>query len=323
MCSIRDFFPVEYRVASKPTKNFILENRKHVKKLSKTVHAAKIQPQRPCCSHMQEFKLKNKINQGNNDKKNSVKSLDLEKIEATIQSIRLAIDQTKKLQNKIGINSNKLSLAFKDQAVQTVFPFSEELVLKDGTVRYPSVNRNSYLKLAKNKLVNTIAIQTEVIENEEILNDAASIKNLITKQQSKVIKSKQEPIQHKCGQENIGLHQIGKIPKYLKQRKALKEKNDREEQKKKDIRHKLGLDDPNCPPGHMLLPKTERLEHLADLQKNYNRLIMELNMLPLSSDSFKIKEKRRRLEQELDKLQLGIKLFSREKLFIKVKTNFL
>lgn len=41
-------------------------------------------------------------------------------------------------------------------------------------------------------------------------------------------------------------------------------------------------------------------------------------MLPVSSDSYKTKEKRKNLEKELDKLQLGIKLFSRKKLFVSV-----
>lgn len=41
-------------------------------------------------------------------------------------------------------------------------------------------------------------------------------------------------------------------------------------------------------------------------------------MLPVGSDSYKIKEKRKHIEKELDQLQLGIKLFSREKLFVKV-----
>lgn len=45
---------------------------------------------------------------------------------------------------------------------------------------------------------------------------------------------------------------------------------------------------------------------------------MQLNMLPVSSDSYMIKEKRKHLEEELDKLQLGIKLFSKKKLYVKV-----
>jgi len=53
----------------------------------------------------------------------------------------------------------------------------------------------------------------------------------------------------------------------LRDRKALKTKNEKKTQKKLEIRHELGLDDPACPPGHILLPEPERLDHLAQIQK--------------------------------------------------------
>lgn len=45
-------------------------------------------------------------------------------------------------------------------------------------------------------------------------------------------------------------------------------------------------------------------------------------MLPVSSDSYKMKEKRKNLEKEMDKLQLGIKLFSRQRLYVKANPKF-
>lgn len=68
---------------------------------------------------------------------------------------------------------------------------------------------------------------------------------------------------------NKYLYYIKTFDRYLKNRKALKEKNEKETQKKLAIRHELGLDDPGCPPGHILLPELERLEHLAKI-KNGN-----------------------------------------------------
>jgi len=41
-------------------------------------------------------------------------------------------------------------------------------------------------------------------------------------------------------------------------------------------------------------------------------------MLPVGSDSYKMKEKRKCIEKELDQVQLGIKLFSKEKLYVKI-----
>lgn len=55
----------------------------------------------------------------------------------------------------------------------------------------------------------------------------------------------------------------------------------------------------------------------------YNHLIVQLNMLPMSSDSYKMIEKRKYLEKELDRVQLGIKLFSRDKLFVNVNPKLI
>lgn len=61
--------------------------------------------------------------------------------------------------------------------------------------------------------------------------------------------------------------------RYLKNRKTLKEKNEKETQKKLAIRHELGLDDPACPPGHVLLPEPERLDHLSKIKKGIYTII--------------------------------------------------
>lgn len=39
------------------------------------------------------------------------------------------------------------------------------------------------------------------------------------------------------------------------------------------IRHELGLDDPACPPGHVLLPELERLNHLSKIKKGICTII--------------------------------------------------
>lgn len=50
------------------------------------------------------------------DTKNKIKSIDLDKIDASIRSIRSAIAQTKITQKKLEIkNVEKVSLAFRDQ----------------------------------------------------------------------------------------------------------------------------------------------------------------------------------------------------------------
>ncbi|XP_025208022.1 uncharacterized protein LOC112603588 [Melanaphis sacchari] len=327
MCSIRDFFPIEYRSSGvKPKKNFIQENKRYVTKLAKSTQSSKENinsSNKLPCTNIQNFKLRqgpNKETIPENSKK-IIKSIDLDKIDASIRSIRSAIAQTKITQNKLGIkNVEQFSLAFKDQATQTVNLHEIEDKIKDNSNKYPTSETSDMAKIIQTKHVNTISVQTESSESE--YSNCTSKKNVKSIHQHDDINSKKnQPISVKLKENIISHHKPGEIPKYLKDRKALKEKNEKETQKKLAIRRELGIDDPACPPGHILLPETERLDHLTKIKKDYDQLIMKLNMLPISSDSYKMKEKRRQIEKELDQVQLGIKLFSKEKLYVKINQN--
>ncbi|XP_060835156.1 uncharacterized protein LOC132918089 [Rhopalosiphum padi] len=325
MCSIRDFFPVEYRTSGvKPKKNFIQENKRYVTKLAKGTQSSKenLNPSNKLpCTNIQNFKLR----QGPSketipDTKNKIKSIDLDKIDASIRSIRSAIAQTKITQKKLEIkNVEKVSLAFRDQATQTVNPYEIEDKLKDNCIGYPISETLDMAKTNQTKHVNTISVQTESSESE--YSNCMSNKNVKSIHRQDINSKKKQPNSVKFKENIIGHHQPGEIPKYLKDRKALKEKNEKETQKKLAIRRELGIDDPACPPGHILLPETERLDHLTKIKKDYNQLVMQLNMLPVASDSYKMKEKRKHIEKELDQVQLGIKLFSKDKLYVKVNQN--
>ncbi|XP_022168728.1 uncharacterized protein LOC111032609 [Myzus persicae] len=322
MSSIRDFFPIEYRAGgAKPKKNFIQENKRYVTKLAKYTQSLKenVKPSNKLpCTNIQNFKLRQGPNKETiqENSKRKIKSIDLDQIDASIKSIRSAIAQTKITQKKLGIK-NVEKLSFKDQATQTVNPYDDEDKLRVNIIRCP-ISETFMPKPFPTKHMNTISVQTESSETE--YSNLMSRKNVSSVHQQDDNKTKRKQ-QHLGGfKENIiGHHQPGEIPKYLKDRKALKEKNEKEIQKKLTIRRELGLDDPACPPGHVLLPKTERLEHLAKIKKDYDLLILQLNMLPVGSDSYKMKEKRKQIEKELDQVQLGVKLFSKEKLY--VKTN--
>lgn len=327
MCSIRDFFPVEYRTSGiKPKKNFIQENKRYVTKLAKSTQSSKenLNPSNklPCVNN-QNFKLRQGPSKETipENSKNKIKSIDLDQIDASIRSIRSAIAQTKITQKKLGIkNVGNVSLAFRDQATQTINSHELENKLKDNNIRYPISETSDIAKTIQTKQVNTTSVQTESSESE-YSNCMSKINVKCINHQDKINSKKKLPNPVKLKENVMGHHQPGEIPKYLKDRKALKEKNEKETQKKLAIRRELGIDDPACPPGHVLLPETERLDHLAKIRKDYNQLIMQLNMLPVSSDSYKMKEKRKHIEKELDQVQLGIKLFSKEKLYVKINQN--
>ncbi|XP_026668878.1 putative uncharacterized protein DDB_G0286901 isoform X3 [Ceratina calcarata] len=76
--------------------------------------------------------------------------------------------------------------------------------------------------------------------------------------------------------------------------------------------------DPNCPKGHLPLPDIERKETLRMLRKNYQDYVNELNMMPIKVDTLRAQRRKIEIEKQLNKLEEGIKVFSRPKVYVKM-----
>lgn len=105
-------------------------------------------------------------------------------------------------------------------------------------------------------------------------------------------------------------YQKGKVPKYLKVRQ--------EQWKEEEAIRIANIPDPSIPPGHTLMPREERLQTLASLQKNQEELIAQLNALPVRVDTLRVKTRKAELERKLVEIEGAIKIFSRPKVFVKV-----
>ncbi|KAJ8959194.1 hypothetical protein NQ318_022456 [Aromia moschata] len=95
----------------------------------------------------------------------------------------------------------------------------------------------------------------------------------------------------------------GVLPKYLRGRKEETTKEVEEE---------------TCPDGHVLLPEEERKETLRVLRQSYADRIQELNSLPVRSDTLRIRRRKTELEEELKRIDGGIKVFQRPKVYVKI-----
>lgn len=73
-----------------------------------------------------------------------------------------------------------------------------------------------------------------------------------------------------------------------------------------------------CPPGHVALPDTERKETLKMLRNSFAELIGELNKLPVKTDTLRMRTRKAELERQLAKLEDGIKVFARPRVYVKV-----
>lgn len=105
-------------------------------------------------------------------------------------------------------------------------------------------------------------------------------------------------------------YQKGVVPKYIRERK---------EQGPKETEGVRADDNQSmCPNGHVTLPDTERKETLRMLRNSFAELVSELNKLPVKTDTLKMRNRKMELEKQLAKLEEGIKVFSRPKVFVKI-----
>ncbi|XP_059057752.1 uncharacterized protein LOC131851287 [Achroia grisella] len=105
-------------------------------------------------------------------------------------------------------------------------------------------------------------------------------------------------------------YQKGVVPKYIRERK---------DQITKELEASKVEDDHTlCPPGHVTLPDTERKETLRMLRNSFAELVSELNKMPVKTDTLRMRNRKMELEKQLAKLEEGIKVFSRPKVFVKI-----
>ncbi|XP_059193889.1 enkurin domain-containing protein 1 isoform X2 [Centropristis striata] len=102
----------------------------------------------------------------------------------------------------------------------------------------------------------------------------------------------------------------GQVPQYLEERKEqwLKEEEER----------KRNAPDPSAPAGHTLMPESERQETLKSLKETHRSLVTELLSLPLKADNLSIRSRRGHLDCRLSEIEEAIKIFSRDKVYVKI-----
>ncbi|KAG7239235.1 hypothetical protein INR49_029887 [Caranx melampygus] len=102
----------------------------------------------------------------------------------------------------------------------------------------------------------------------------------------------------------------GQVPQYLEERK--------EQWRKEAEEKRRNTPDPSIPAGHTLMPESERQETLKSLKETHRSLVTELLSLPLKADNLSFRSRRAQLDCRLSEIEEAIKIFSREKVYIKI-----
>ncbi|XP_015108647.1 uncharacterized protein LOC107035644 [Diachasma alloeum] len=204
---------------------------------------------------------------------------------------------------------------YKSKGIQTLDTDNLEGIYAEGVVRYPSAR-----SLPNNE---------EGADTDEPLgrSDEFPVKNQKSRKKPNSSPSKETTDCLKLNKEKLSVaskmaaqlnngvlppnYRKGVVPKYIKERKE-----ERQQEKERQALEEAILAE--CPDGHVPLPDNERRETLKLLKKNYQELVNELNMLPIRSDTLRSQRRKIEIERQLTKLEEGIKVFSRPKVFVKI-----
>ncbi|XP_036607326.1 enkurin domain-containing protein 1 isoform X2 [Trichosurus vulpecula] len=116
--------------------------------------------------------------------------------------------------------------------------------------------------------------------------------------------------QQRRAQEEYNARQKGQVPHYLVERKDLWRREAEE--------RKRNQPDPEIPPGHTMMPESQRLDTLNSLLQSQQELLQELVLLPSGADSLRAQNHKAELEKKLSQVEEALKIFSRSKVFIKM-----
>ncbi|XP_077274604.1 uncharacterized protein LOC143904134 [Temnothorax americanus] len=217
---------------------------------------------------------------------------------------------------------------YKSQGIQTLDTDQLENIYSEGVIRYPSKNITRH-ETANNGDLNKQEEKTSRKQSDSPTDrgDMHGPEDLqkIDLRKSVSPTSKEEIDFIKLNKERTSVanklmtqlhngvpppnYRKGVVPKYLRDRKEAQEK---EQKAKTEALHS------DCPEGHVPLPDHERKETLRLLKKNYQDYVNELNMMPIKTDTLRAQRRKIEIEKQLNKLEEGIKVFSRPKVYVKI-----
>jgi hypothetical protein len=102
--------------------------------------------------------------------------------------------------------------------------------------------------------------------------------------------------------------EFGRLPKYLEERKNQWAEEEEEKRRRRPS--------PDCPPGMVLMPETERLSTLEVLQQNHEEAMHQMRKLPFVIETPTMRKKQEFLEGKLREIEHAISIFSKPKVYV-------
>ncbi|KAJ8681039.1 hypothetical protein QAD02_016826 [Eretmocerus hayati] len=207
-----------------------------------------------------------------------------------------------------GLNSETSDaddLKSRSQGVQTLDSSDIGDIYTEGVIRYPSGKMKETQKSRMSE--GDTNQECDELEAKNISDRSSNVDYVKLNKERVSLASKLVSQLHNTPSQPS--HRIGVVPKYIKERKQVLEKE-------QSAKASAKLSD--CPTGHVPLPDNERRETLGMLRKNYHDYVDELNALPIRTDTLKSQKRKMEIEKQLAKLEEAIKVFTRPKVFVRV-----
>ncbi|KAB0793671.1 hypothetical protein PPYR_13291 [Photinus pyralis] len=310
--TLRGVFPEPKPVHKK---NFIKENMRHIKEMQGLLPESGTDT-KPLRDRQKPKPIKDVARQSSVNKSQSalnhiplrsrVQKTETKKIETYVPKLHLEKNRGEPLNIKPHLPPAPLHSTEKylHRAVQTDNQEDIQRLYKNGIIRYPSPSVVNALgkRLSSNQ---DRGDGSPMPQNVDELDDNMHLLDINNKNYIKEnILALKNRTKNEKEEVKLSSHQKGVLPKYLRDRKE-------------ELTKQCELE-PDCPDGHVLLPDEERKETLRVLRQSYADRIQELNSMPVRSDTLRMRRRKMELEEELKKIDEGIKVFQRPKVFVKV-----
>ncbi|XP_022228938.2 uncharacterized protein LOC111078527 [Drosophila obscura] len=145
-------------------------------------------------------------------------------------------------------------------------------------------------------------LKTEVASDDEAPLSARSRFTVATVESN----ASSTSIISKRREHKLGSRDEVRLPRYL-------EKEKREKAAAKEL---ADARDPDCPRGHFLLPEQDRVGHLHSAQKRYDGLISELNHMPMTAQTLRVRNRKAEIDKELTIVDEEIRVYSKPKVYL-------
>ncbi|EDW09984.1 uncharacterized protein LOC6580191 [Drosophila mojavensis] len=137
--------------------------------------------------------------------------------------------------------------------------------------------------------------------DEEAPLSGRSRETIATEASNMTIKSKRR------SEYKLGSRDDLRLPRYL----------EKEKREKAQAKERADSRDPDCPRGHVLMSEPERLAALAAAQNRFELLINELNHMPMTTQTLRVRSRKAEIDKELTSVEDEIRIYSKAKVYVK------